>query len=176
MDSQTKLQVLIPRAEIEATVKRLASEVTRDYGAKNPLLLGILKGSFMSLADLARQLDFPLEVEFIRLSSYGKGQETSGRVKVVPGLRLNVKGRHVLVIEDIIDTGITLSFLMEYLKNEKLASLRLCTLMDKPTRRRTPEKIEINYLGMTVPDKFLVGYGLDCDEKYRNLPDICVLE
>jgi hypoxanthine phosphoribosyltransferase len=174
MDSQAKLHILIPRAEIASTVKRLASEITRDYRDKNPLLLAILKGSFMFMADLVRQLDFPLEMEFIRLSSYGSGQQTSGKVKVVQGLRLNVKERHVLVVEDIVDTGITVAFLLDYLKKKKPASLRLCTLMDKPSRRRGAVKID--YLGLSVPDKFLVGYGLDCDEKYRNLPDICVLE
>src|SRR4030042_3401033 len=122
MDSQARPHVLIPRAEIEATVSRIASEITREYRDKTPLLLGILKGSFMFMADLVRQLDFPLEVEFIRLSSYGRGQQTSGKVKVVHGMRLDVKGRHVLVVEDIVDTGITLAFLMEYLKTKNPAS------------------------------------------------------
>ena len=166
--------MLLPRAEIESAIKRLASAITRDYREKNPLLLGILKGSFMFMADLVRQLDFPLEVEFIRLSSYGSGQQTSGRVKVVQGLRLAVQGRHVLVVEDIVDTGITVAFLLDYLKKKKPASLKLCALTDKPSRRRVP--VAIDYLGFTVPDKFLVGYGLDYNEKYRNLPDICYLE
>jgi hypoxanthine phosphoribosyltransferase len=174
MSSQAKTRVLIPGAEIEATVNRLASEISRDYRDKNPLLLGILKGSFMFMADLARQLDFPLEVEFVRLSSYGSGQQTRGKVKVVQGLRLDVRDRHVLVVEDIVDTGITVAFLLEYLKKKKPASVRLCALTDKPSRRRVP--VQIDYTGLTVPDKFLVGYGLDDNEKYRNLPDICVLE
>jgi hypoxanthine phosphoribosyltransferase len=174
MDSQAGLRVLIPRAEIESAVARLASEITGDYREKNPLLLGILKGSFVFMADLIRKLDFPLEVDFIRLSSYGSGQQTKGRVKVVQGLRLAVRGRHVLVVEDIIDTGITVAFLLEYLKKKKPASLRLCALTDKPSRRRVP--VNLDYIGLTVPDKFIVGYGIDCDEKYRNLPDICVLE
>src|SRR4030042_6829986 len=164
MNSQARPTVLIPRAEIEAAVARLASEISRDYRDKNPLLLGILKGSFMFMADLVRKLDFPLEVEFIRLSSYGSGQQTSGRVKVVQGLRFNVKGSHVVVVEDIVDTGITLTFLMEYLKKKKPASLKLCALTDKPSRRRIP--LEINYKGITVPDKFIVGYGIDCEQKY----------
>jgi hypoxanthine phosphoribosyltransferase len=166
--------MLIPRAEIEATVKRLAAAISRDYRNKAPLIIGILKGSFVFLADLVRQLDFPLEVDFVRLSSYGRGQETSGRVSVVQGLRAAVRGRHVLVVEDIIDTGITLSYFMDYLKKKKPASLRLCALTDKPSRRRVPVKID--YLGRDVPDKFIVGYGIDCNEKYRNLPDICYLE
>lgn len=174
MDSQARLHRLYPRVEIDSAVKRLASEITRDYHDKNPLFIGILKGSFMFLADLIRLLDFPLELEFVRLSSYGSGRQTSGRVRVVQGLRSVVRGRHVLVVEDIVDTGITVAFLLDYLKKRKTASLRLCALTDKPSRRRVPA--DIDYLGFTVPDKFLVGYGLDCDEKYRNLPDICYLE
>ncbi len=174
MDSQAGLHKLLSRAEIDSAVKRLASEITRDYHDKNPLLIGILKGSFMFLADLIRQLDFPLEIEFVRLSSYGSGRQTSGRVKVVQGLRSAVRGRHMLVVEDIVDTGITVAFLLDYLKKRKAASLQLCALTDKPSRRRVP--VDIDYLGFTVPDKFLVGYGLDCDEQHRNLPDICYLE
>jgi hypoxanthine phosphoribosyltransferase len=174
MDSKARLRVLIPRAEIESAVNRLASEITGDYREKNPLLLGILKGSFVFMADLMRRLDFPLEVDFIRLSSYGSGQQTQGRVKVVQGLSLSVRGRHVLVVEDIVDTGITVAFLLEYLKKKKPASLRLCALTDKPSRRRVP--VTIDYPGFTVPDKFIVGYGIDFNEKYRNLHDICYLE
>jgi hypoxanthine phosphoribosyltransferase len=174
MDSQAGLHLLLPRAEIEAAVKRLAAAISTDYRDKEPLLIGILKGSFVFLADLVRALDFPLEVDFVRLSSYGSGRETSGRVKVVQGLRAAVRGRHVLVVEDIIDTGTTVALFMEYLKKKKPASLRLCALTEKPSRRRVP--VTIDYLGMTVPDEFIVGYGIDCDEKYRNLPDICYLE
>jgi hypoxanthine phosphoribosyltransferase len=174
MDSQAKLHSLFPRAEIAAAVSRLASEITGDYHDKNPLFIGVLKGSFMFMADLVRLLDFPLEVDFIRLSSYGSGTQTSGRVKVVQSLRSSVKDRNVIAVEDIVDTGITIVFLMDYLKKKKPASLRLCALMDKPSRRQVP--VDIDYLGFTVPDRFLVGYGLDFDEKYRYLPDICYLE
>jgi len=174
MDSKAKLHCLFPKAEIDAAISRLAEEITRDYRDKNPLLLGVLKGSFIFLADLVRLLDFPLEVEFIRLSSYGSGTRTSGRVKVVQGLRSPVKGRDVLVVEDIVDTGITIAFLLDYLKKKKTASLRLCSLTDKPSRRQVP--VTIDYPGFTVPDKFLVGYGLDYDEQFRHLPDICFLE
>ena len=174
MSSQTKLRVLFSRDEIDATVKKLADEISKDYEGKYPLLIGILKGSFMFMADLIRHLDFSLEVEFIGLSSYGRGRETSGKIKVVQGLRSSVKGRDVLVIEDIVDTGLTIAFLLDYLRKKKPASLKLCALTDKPSRRKVP--VTIDYLGFTVPDKFIVGYGLDWGEKFRNLPDICVLE
>jgi len=174
MSSQSKPRILFSRQQIEATVRKLAAEISRDYQGKSPLLIGILKGSFMFMADLIRLLDFPLEVEFIRLSSYGRGKESSGKVKVVQGLQSPVKGKDILVIEDIVDTGLSTSFLLDYLRKKKPASLKLCALTDKPSRRQTP--VTIDYLGFTVPDKFLVGYGLDLDEKFRNLPHICVLE
>ncbi len=174
MSSQPKPHILFSKGEIEATVKRLAAGIKQDYQGKHPLLIGILKGSFMFMADLIRLLNFPLEVEFIRLSSYGGGKESSGRIKVVQGLRSPIKGRDTLVIEDIVDTGLTISFLLDYLWKRKPASLKLCALTDKPSRRQVP--VTIDYLGFTVPNKFIVGYGLDWDEKFRNLPDICVLE
>ena len=174
MDSQPKPQILLTRQEIEATVSRLATEITREYHDKHPLLIGVLKGSFMFMADLIRLLDFPLEVEFIGVSSYGKGSQTSGKVRVVQGLRSPIKGRNILVIEDIIDTGLTTAFLLDYLRKKKPASLKLCVLTDKPSRRQIP--VTIDYLGFTVPNKFIVGYGIDWDEKFRNLPDICFLE
>jgi len=174
MSSKPKRSVLFTRDEIAATVSRLAVEIRHDYLDKNPVLIAVLKGSFVFLADLVRQLDFPLEVEFVRLSSYGGGMESSGTVKMAPGALSKIKGRHILVIEDIIDTGLTAAFLLDYLRRKKPASLKFCSLTDKADRRRVV--VNIDYRGLTVPDKFIVGYGLDCDEKYRNLPDIYVLE
>ena len=174
MNSQPKLRILFTGEEIEAKVKTLAGEIRRDYQDKHPLLIGVLKGSFMFMADLIRLLDFPLEVEFIRLSSYGGGRESSGKVRVVQGLRSPIKGRDVLVIEDIVDTGLTISFLLDYLRKKMPASLKLCALTDKPSRRQVP--VTIDYLGFTLPNKFVVGYGLDWDEKFRYLPDICFIE
>jgi len=174
MSSQPKPHILFRREEIEATVKRLAAEIKQDYQGRHPFLIGILKGSFMFMADLIRLLNVPLEVEFIRLSSYGGGKESSGRIKVVQGLRSSIKGREVLVIEDIVDTGLTISFLLDYLWKRKPASLKLCALTDKPSRRQVP--VTIDYLGFTVPNKFIVGYGLDWDEDFRYLPDICFVE
>ena len=173
MTSEPKTEVLVSGEEIAATLERLAGEIRRDYLGKHPLLLGILKGSFVFMADLVRQLDFPLEIDFVRLSSYGHGTETSGQVRVVQGLRSAVQGRDVLLIEDIVDTGLTTGYFMDYLRRKRPASLRLCSLLDKPARRKVP--IGIDYLGFTVPDRFIVGYGIDWNEKYRNLPDICVL-
>jgi len=174
MNSEPKRSILFTRQEIEATVKRLAAEIRWDYAGKHPLLIGILKGSFVFMADLIRLLDFPLEIEFVKLSSYGRGRESSGKIRVVQGLRARIRGRHVLVIEDIVDSGLTTAFLLDYLKKRKPASMRLCTLTDKASRRQVP--VVIDYLGFTVPDKFLVGYGLDWDEEFRHLPDICYLE
>jgi hypoxanthine phosphoribosyltransferase len=171
---QSQLKILISRDQIAKAVTRLACEINRDYQGKEPLLIGILKGSCVFVADLIRQLDLPLELDFIKLSSYGAARESSGKVRVVQGLQTRIKGRDVLVVEDIVDTGITTFFLLEYLKKKKPASLKLCTLTDKPSRRRVP--VPIDYLGFTVPNKFIVGYGIDCDEKFRNLPDICVIE
>jgi hypoxanthine phosphoribosyltransferase len=174
MTSSNEPRVLIPRAEVASAVARLAAQVSRDYRDKDPLLIGILKGSFVFMADLGRALDFPLELDFVRLSSYGRGRQSSGSIRVVQGLRSRVRGRHVLVIEDIIDTGTTAAFLLDYLKKKRPGSLRLCALLDKPARRRVA--VTIDYLGFDVPNKFIVGYGIDCNEKYRNLPDVCVLE
>jgi len=174
MKPEAKLTILFTKDEIAATVGRLAAEISHDYRDKNPILIAVLKGSFMFLADLVRRLDFPLEIEFVRISSYGGGTESSGTVKMAPGALPKIKGRHVLVVEDIIDTGLTSAFLLDYLGRKKPASLKLCSLTDKADRRRV--MVNIDYRGLTVPDRFIVGYGLDCDEKYRNLPDIYVLE
>jgi len=173
MGFQPKISILYTKDEIQATVKKLAAEIRQDYLGKQPILIGVLKGSFMFLADLIRLLDFPLEVEFIRLSSYS-GRESSGKIKLVQGVQSIIRGRHVLVIEDIIDTGLTASFVLDYLGKKKPASLKLCVLTDKPSRRQTPVKID--YRGLTVPNKFIVGYGLDWDERFRNLPDVYVVE
>ncbi len=174
MTTPQQPKVLFTKEEIGEGVARLAQEISTDYQGRCPLLLGILKGSFVFMADLIRLLQIPVEIDFVSLSSYGSAKVTSGKVKVVQGLRYPVKGRDVLVIEDIIDTGLTLSFFMDYLRKKKLSSLKLCALFDKPSRRETP--IDIDYLGFTVPDKFLVGYGLDYNERFRHLPNLCILE
>ena len=174
MTFQSQLKTLISHDEIAKAVARLASEINRDYQGKQPLLISVLKGSFVFMADLIRQLDLPLELDFVKLSSYGSARESSGKVKVVQGLKTPIKGRDVLVVEDIVDTGISTCFLLDYLKKKKPASLKLCVLADKPSRHKVP--VSIDYLGFTVPSKFIVGYGMDCAEKFRNLPDIYAIE
>jgi hypoxanthine phosphoribosyltransferase len=174
MSAEVKLSVLFTAGEIATTVKRLAAEIRRDYSDKNPVLIGVLKGSFVFLADLVRRLDFPLQIGFAQLSSYGHGKESAGKIRVVKDVECDIKGRHVLVVEDIIDTGFTAQFFLKHLKKKQPASLKLCSLTDKPSR--TQVEINIDYLGLTVPDKFIVGYGIDWDEKFRYLPDICAIE
>ena len=167
-------KVLITQDEIRQAVAKLASEIRRDYQGKQLLLIGILKGSFIFMADLVRELALCAEVDFVKLSSYGAGTETSGKVKVVQGLKTPIEGRDVLVVEDIVDTGLTVSFLMDYLHKKKPASLKLCALTDKPSRHQVP--VTIDYLGFTVPNKFVVGYGIDWNEKFRHLRDICCID
>jgi hypoxanthine phosphoribosyltransferase len=169
-----KLRVFLSREEIKDKVLELAAEIRKDYQGKNPLLVGILKGSFLFMADLVRALDMPLEIEFVRLSSYGSATVSSGKIKVVQGLKTPIKGRDILVIEDIVDTGITVRFLLDSLRHKKPASLKLCALFDKPSRRKV--EVPIDYLGFTVPNEFLVGYGLDFNEKFRYFPDLYILE
>jgi hypoxanthine phosphoribosyltransferase len=174
MSFQAEPRILFTRQEIASAVSELAEEIGRDYRGKQPLIIGILKGSFMFMADLIRLLDFPVEVDFIGLSSYGRSRQSSGKVRVMHELSSEIGGRDVLVLEDIVDTGRTTAFLLDYLRKRKPKSLKLCSLTDKPSRREVP--VTIDYLGFTVPDKFIVGYGIDWDEKYRPLPDICYLE
>jgi hypoxanthine phosphoribosyltransferase len=171
---QPQLKILISCDEIAKAVNRLASEIERDYQNMQPLLVSVLRGSFMFTADLIRQIDLTLELDFIRLSSYGTARESSGKVRIDQGVKTPVKGRNVLIVEDIVDTGVTVSFLLDYLKSKQPASLKVCTLTDKPSRRRVP--VPIDYCGFTVPNKFIVGYGLDLNQKFRNLPDIYTLE
>jgi hypoxanthine phosphoribosyltransferase len=168
------LTLLISRSVIEQTVARLAAQITEDYRDGQLVAVGILKGSFIFMADLVRQLGIPLEVDFITVSSYGSGTESSRSVSLCHDLTTNVRGKDVLVIEDIVDSGHTVCYVLEHLAACGASSVRLCALADKPSRRE--RKVNIDYLGFVVPDMFVVGYGLDFDNKFRYLPDIYVLE
>jgi hypoxanthine phosphoribosyltransferase len=167
-------KILIGREEIDSALERLSSEIRKDYEGRNPLLIGVLKGSFILMADLVRKLHMPSEVDFVCLSSYGGKTESSGKIRVMTRLTGPIRDRDVIVVEDIIDTGLTTAYFMSYLARKKPASLRLFALTEKPSRRKTDVKID--YLGFSVPDKFIVGYGIDWDQKYRYLPDICYIE
>lgn len=169
-----QLKLLFTEEEIRGQVAKLAQEINRDYQGKYPLLLGILKGSFVFMADLIRLLEVPVEIDFVTLASYGSARVTSGKIRVVKGLRSAVKGRDVLVIEDIVDTGLTVGYFMDYLRRKKPSSLKLCALFDKPSRREVP--VAIDYRGFTLPDRFAVGYGLDFNERFRHLPELYVIE
>ncbi|MFZ2089741.1 MAG: hypoxanthine phosphoribosyltransferase [Desulfobaccales bacterium] len=168
MTSQKKL--LISRKAIANRVKELAAQISRDYVDKNPLLVAILKGAFIFLADLARAVDYPVQVDFVRLRSYGAGTTTSGEVHITKDVELPIKGRHVLVVEDIVDAGLTLDFLLGHLASHQPASLKICCLIDKKERRQV--EVPLDYVGFTVEKGFLVGYGLDSGENLRTLPDI----
>ena len=173
-ESSQNLQVLYTRSEIETAVNRLAEEITRDYQGGKPILVSVLKGSVIFLADLARRLEFPLELEFVQLSSYGSGTESSGKIRMAQVLKTPLKDRDVLIVEDIVDSGQSMAFLLEQLRKKKPASIKLCCLLDKPSRRKVA--VTVDYRGFIAPDKFIVGYGMDYAEQYRNLPEICVIE
>ena len=168
------LEVLIPAQDIQDKIKELGAEIARDYAGLNPLLIGVLKGACTFLSDLMQAADIPLAVEFIAISSYGAEMRTSGEVRILKDLDVAIEGRHILVVEDIVDTGLTLSYLLANLKSRGAASVKLAALLDKYERRE--KDVPIDYLGFKIPDKFVVGYGLDYAERYRNLPFIAVLK
>lgn len=165
--------VLLTEEEIKGIVQRLGDEITRDYEGKNLLIVSVLKGSVMIMADLMRAIKLPCKIDFMAVSSYGSGTTTSGTVKIIKDLNINLEGCDILIVEDILDSGVTLSNLKELLLLRKPASLKICTFLDKPDRRKAD--IVADYTGAQIPDEFVVGYGLDYDEKYRNLPFVGVL-
>jgi len=167
-------EVLITSEEIEAKVREIGARITEDYSGEKPLLIGILRGAVVIMSDLMRNIDLRCELDFMDISSYGSGSSSSGVVRILKDLEEDITDRHVLIVEDIIDTGLTLSYLMRSLYARKPASLEICALLSKPSRRRAD--LDVKYLGFEVPDEFVVGYGLDYAGSYRNLPDICVLK
>ena len=167
-------KLILNRDQIRHEIERLAEEIRRDYMHKTPLLVGILKGSFVFMADLIRVLNMPVEVDFVKLASYGAGTTSSGEVKVIQGLESPIEGKDVLVVEDIIDSGITLSFFLDHLRDRRAASVRLCVLVDKIARRQV--HVPVDYVGIQVQDEFVVGYGIDYNEQFRHLPDLYAIE
>jgi hypoxanthine phosphoribosyltransferase len=169
-----RVQPLISADRIGQRVRELGAEITRDYAGRNLVLVCVLKGSFVFAADLARAIDLPLHIDFLGVRSYGQGTETSGVVQITQDLSQPIEQSDVLLVEDIIDTGLTIGHLMRLLSTRGPASVRVCALLHKPARARVASQID--YLGFTVEDRFLVGYGLDFDERYRNLPYVGILD
>lgn len=169
-----KINILISEKDVEKRIEELAAQITKDYEGKEVHLICVLKGSIFFTCELAKKIPLPVTLDFMSVSSYGDQAESSGRVKIVKDLDEHIGGKEVIIIEDIIDSGRTLSYLMDMLKARNPASLKLCTLLDKPDRRVTD--VSVDYIGFEIPDKFVVGYGLDFAQKYRNLPYIGVIE
>lgn len=167
-------RVLFTEQELKDRVAEIAARIDRDYAGKEPMLISVLRGSFIFMADLARAITLPCTVDFMAVSSYGSGTTSSGQVKITKDLSESIEGRDIIVVEDILDSGNTLSYLFQLLQARHPASVRLCTLLDKPSRRT--KEVELHYSGFTIPDYFVVGYGLDYAEKYRNLPYIGILK
>jgi len=167
------MDIIFSEVEISNRVKELGAQITQDYAGKSPLLIGVLKGCFVFLADLSRCIDLECEVRFLTASSYGFSSVTSGKVRIGKDFDYEIESRDVIIIEDILDSGVTLTALRDFISQRSPASLKICSLLDKPARRQVP--LEADYLGFICPDEFVVGYGLDYAERYRNLPYIASL-
>ena len=172
--TEPSLRVLISAKDIQNRIAELARQIDAGYPDGDLYLIGILKGAYVFLSDLARAIQRPVRLDFIGTSSYGGGKTTSGEVKLTKDLDVSIEGAHVLLVEDIIDTGVTLTYLINLLEQRNPLSIRIAALLDKPERRQRP--VEVHYVGFQIPNEFVVGYGLDYGEDYRGLPDICVLE
>ncbi|MBM4271526.1 MAG: hypoxanthine phosphoribosyltransferase [Deltaproteobacteria bacterium] len=168
-----KKEILFSREAIGRRVRELADGISRDYEGREVVLIGVLKGAFVFLADLIRNLRIPCVIDFVRLASYGSKTVSSGEIVITKDIETPIQGRDVLVVEDIVDTGLTLSFLVEKLKEKSPRSLKVCVFLDKKERRKVP--FEADYVGYDIPDRFVVGYGLDCNEQFRFLPDVYVI-
>ena len=166
--------ILFSEEQLKARVREIADQIDRDFAGKEPMLISVLRGSFIFMADLMRSITLPCTVDFMAVSSYGAGTTSSGQVKITKDLSESIEGRDIIVVEDILDSGNTLSYLLQILQARHPASMKLCTLLDKPDRRIKP--VHVDYSGFSIPDEFVVGYGLDFAEKYRNLPYIGVLK
>lgn len=169
-----KISVLIPKEELQAKTKELAKMISKDYEGKDLLLVGVLKGGFMFLSDLCRELTIDVSIDFISVSSYENATVSSGVVRILKDIDYDITGKHVLIVEDLIDTGLTLTYLKDLFSAKHCASVKICTILDKPSRRKVD--LDVDYQGIIIPDRFVIGYGLDYAERYRNLPDLCVME
>src|ERR1700729_772279 len=167
-------EILIGEDDLQARIRELGAELSADYAGREVLLVGVLKGAVFFMADLMRSLTIPCEIDFMAISSYGASTDSSGVVRILKDLDINIEGRHVLVIEDIIDSGLTLSYLVRNLESREPASLEVCALLTKPERREM--EVEVRYVGFEIPNRFVIGYGLDFAERYRNLPYVGVLD
>ena len=168
-----KLEVMLTAEQIGNRIRELAAQISNDYQGKNPLLIGVLKGAVIFLSDLIRQIEVPVEIDFIAVSSYGADTDSSGVVRILKDLEQSIQGKDVLIVEDIVDTGLTLNYLRENLISRQPKTLKVITLLDKPDRRKVP--FEPDYCGFIIPDRFVIGYGLDYGEDYRHLADLCIL-
>lgn len=168
-----KLKILIRRAAIQKRVREVALQITKDFKGERVHLIGVLKGACIFLSDLVREISLDTSIDFIAVSSYGKNKQSSGQVRVLKDLDSSIEGLNVILVEDILDTGLTLSYLLRVLEQRKPKLLRVAALLDKPSRRLKPVKGD--YVGFTIPNEFVVGYGLDYAERYRNLKDVCIL-
>jgi hypoxanthine phosphoribosyltransferase len=166
-------EILIGAEELQGRIAELGVEISKDNAGRDLLLIGVLKGAVFFLADLMRELTVPCEIDFMAISSYGAGTDSSGVVRILKDLDINISGRDVLVVEDIIDSGLTLSYLMRSLRARKPSTVEICALLTKPERREV--EVPVRYTGFEIPNKFVIGYGLDFDERYRNLPYVAVL-
>jgi hypoxanthine phosphoribosyltransferase len=166
-------EVLVDTEALGARIAELGAEISADYEGRDLLLIGVLKGAVFFMADLMRKLTIPCEVDFMAISSYGASTDSSGVVRILKDLDINIEGRHVLVVEDIIDSGLTLSYLMRNLESREPATLEVCALLTKPDRREM--EVPVRYIGFEIPNRFVIGYGLDFGERYRNLPYVAVL-
>ena len=167
-------RVFLTSAQIEQRVREMGDEISANYPEGPLYLVAILKGAFIFLADLSRRIKTPSRIEFMGISSYGRGKTSSGQVRVTKDLDVSIEGHHVLIVEDIVDSGVTLTYLMNLLEQRRPRSLAIASLLDKPEKRLRP--VQVSYVGFKIPDEFVVGYGLDFAEDYRNLSDICVLQ
>lgn len=167
-------RVLISKEQLDATVQKLGAQISKDYADKRPLLIGVLKGCVVFFSDLIRKIDIDCQLDFMAVSSYGAGKNTTGEVKVLKDVSTTIENKHIIIVEDIVDSGITLNYLVNLLKFRGASSVEICTLLNKPERRQ--RDVYPKYVGFEIPNEFVVGYGLDYDEKFRNLPEVCIMK